>query len=137
MFTIIKKYIESRKVDKEVDRLLKKHTFYKTEESIQIKLDREMESLRERNRKIIAIKSFLSYVFLYPLSKILKLISYVSRVGIMISVITFFIGLYDLFKYVNKESVDIKMMIVFLVAPFMLSLASYVFGAVSKKLWND
>lgn len=136
---IIGKAIEHSRAEKRANEILKKYSFYKTEDSIQRTWDRRMELYKQRKDKMDRIKYFFAYVFLYPLSKISKLISFVSRIGMVISVFTFFVGVFDVYKYYIKcdMSVNVNKAIILIIAPFVFSLLSYVFGMLADRLWKD
>lgn len=135
---VIGRILENKKAEKNATEILKKYQFYKTEDSVQKTLDRNMALYRERKEKIIGVKYFFSYVFLMPLSKIFKLISFLSRIGLFISIFTFFIGGYKLYKCISGSgNVDVMQMIAYLVAPFVLAFASYLFSMIADKCWKD
>ncbi len=136
---LIGKMIEKRERKKRVNEMVNKHPYFKSEEYYKRNIEFQMNKMREKNEMFERIRYFFSYVFLYPLSKIFNIISFVSRVGMFISVITFFIGGKDLINLIFKNgySCDIKKMIAFLVAPFVFAFFSYAFGFLSDKCWDD
>lgn len=84
-----------------------------------------------------SIKEFFSYVFLYPLSKRLKIMSFLARLVMYAGVITFFIGGYNLVMHIiTGSSVDTIRMIVLLAAPFVGAFGSIAFSYLSQACWD-
>lgn len=134
---IIGRMIEKREAERKADELLKKYTFYKTEDAMQITVDRKMAAYKRNRETKNAVKDFFSYVFLYPLSKILKIMAFLSRLVMYAGVIAFFIGGYYLIKLITTgAAVDIPRMIMLLIAPFVGAFGSIAFSYLAQACWD-
>lgn len=136
---IISKILENTRAKKSAKEILRKYPLYKTEDFIQRTYERNAEIRKHKNERNAEIKYFLSYVFLFPLSKIFKLLSFVARIGIVIGVFTFFVGLYDMIKVftANDGSEEIVKIVFYLIAPFVMAFFSFAFSCLAEKCWED
>lgn len=130
MFSSIKKKKEKRE---ELERYMSALYPHGDIVRLQKQIDDDMAKLKKRSQMQERIFGAFRTIIFVPLIKICDVCGLITKFFLGVSAFTFLYGLYLCYKYfINGEMVDIVIMVALLIAPFVLSLLTYVFGNLAE-----